>query len=293
MKKKEEIEKRLQPYSVATKRNYYIAIVSVLSFYKTKSSYNKLYNYYYEKMVDRKKEYDETRGQLSQKEKDNWITWEEVQKRKDELKAEIKEFVNKKMISDKQYQKLLQFVVLSLYTDIQPRRNKDYQLCYIIKEHTDKKEKDKNYYDMTNKEFIFNDYKTAKKHGQQKISIKDNKELVEALEMYFKHHPLVKKRMSKSAEVCLLVNRDGSKLSSVNAITRLLNKIFKKKIGSSMLRHIYLTSKYGDKLEEMKDDAEKMGHTTQEAQKTYIKKPDEVNEVLKNENINIKKKQDK
>ena len=38
-----------------------------------------------------------------------------------------------------------------------------------------------------------------------------------------------------------------------------------------MLRHIYLTNKYGDDINEMKKDAEAMGHSTTE-QKEYIKK---------------------
>ena len=53
-----------------------------------------------------------------------------------------------------------------------------------------------------------------------------------------------------------------------NGITRILNKIFGKKVGSSMLRHIYLSSKYN--ITEMKEDADAMGHSTKE-QKDYLK----------------------
>ncbi|MFN9957216.1 MAG: hypothetical protein ACK55I_29280, partial [bacterium] len=45
---------------------------------------------------------------------------------------------------------------------------------------------------------------------------------------------------------------------NVNGITRVLNRIFGKKVGSSLLRHIYLTGKYGKILEEQKKDAEAM-----------------------------------
>ena len=55
-----------------------------------------------------------------------------------------------------------------------------------------------------------------------------------------------------------------------NGITRILNKIFNKKIGSSMLRHIYLSGKYGNVLEEQKEDAKMMGHNVM-TQKDYIK----------------------
>jgi hypothetical protein len=60
---------------------------------------------------------------------------------------------------------------------------------------------------------------------------------------------------------------------AVNAITRVLNRVFGKKIGSSMLRHIYLSDKYKDQNEEMKKDAEAMGHSL-DLQRAYIKKDD-------------------
>jgi hypothetical protein len=68
-----------------------------------------------------------------------------------------------------------------------------------------------------------------------------------------------------------LVNADGSALASVNSITRILNKVFGKHIGSSMLRHIYITHKYGDTKKEMEKDAAAMGHTVAEQQGVYNK----------------------
>ena len=45
-----------------------------------------------------------------------------------------------------------------------------------------------------------------------------------------------------------------------------------KAIGSSMLRHIFLTDKYGDTLEQAEKDAKEMAHSSG-MQKDYIKKP--------------------
>jgi hypothetical protein len=39
-----------------------------------------------------------------------------------------------------------------------------------------------------------------------------------------------------------------------------------------MLRHIYLSSKYGDIKEEQQQDAEAMGHSVSEQQGVYVKK---------------------
>ena len=52
---------------------------------------------------------------------------------------------------------------------------------------------------------------------------------------------------------------------------RILNKIFDKAIGSSMLRHIFLTDKYGETLDKQKEDAKNMAHSEGQ-QKDYIKK---------------------
>jgi hypothetical protein len=49
-----------------------------------------------------------------------------------------------------------------------------------------------------------------------------------------------------------------------------LNKAFGKKIGASALRHIYLSDKYGDSVEEKKKDAAAMAHSLSE-QNEYIK----------------------
>jgi hypothetical protein len=71
--------------------------------------------------------------------------------------------------------------------------------------------------------------------------------------------------------VKFLVSQSGEPLTAVNAITRLLNKVFGKKIGSSMLRHIYISDKYKDVMEEQQKDAANMGHSV-ELQREYFKK---------------------
>jgi integrase len=122
---------------------------------------------------------------------------------------------------------------------------------------------DKNYYDMTTQRFVFNKYKTAKKYKEQVESVPESLQAV--LKCYLAHHPLAKQKEFK-----LLVKPDGSPLNTVNSITRILNKVFGKKVGSSMLRHIYLSGKYGKVVEDMEKDAEAMGHSTG-VQKEYVK----------------------
>lgn len=276
LKKVSNINDRIKPYATSTKKGLITAVVGGLSFEKNKPSYKRTYQYWNEKLHEFQLELDGKKGEMSLKQEKNWEKWEYVEGKRKELEEEVKEFCGNKLITRKQFNRLLQYIVLSLYTCIAPRRNKDYQEMYVIKKHTDKRDKTQNYYDYENKQFIFNVYKTSKKYGQQKIDISNNKELVYAIECYLKHHPLKKKRMSRNTHFRFLVNSDGSPLPSVNSMTRLLNRALEKNIGSSMLRHIYLTSKYKDVNKEMVNDASNMAHSLGE-QKNYIlekQKPD-------------------
>jgi integrase len=123
----------------------------------------------------------------------------------------------------------------------------------------------KNYLDMATKRFIFNKYKTQKKYGQQVVDLSDNEKMWTAITDYLKHTPLHKGKITKSTEFRFLCYEDGSPLTSVNAITRILNKCLGKKIGTSMLRHIFLSDKYD--IKDMNETAEAMGHSVNEALK--------------------------
>jgi hypothetical protein len=136
---------------------------------------------------------------------------------------------------------------------------------YVIKKMCKDCDKTKNYYDLATHKFHFFVYKTAKSYGEQVVDVPE--ELQQTLADYFKFHPLAR---TKAKEFKLLVKQDGSPLSTVNAITRILNRIFGKKVGSSMLRHIYLTSKYGNTIEQMEKDSMAMAHSVGQ-QSEYIK----------------------
>lgn len=265
---KENIDKFLENYKPNTQRNYYITIVSVLSVFPNKK---KLYSFYREKMdaMNKNLKIEEGNNDKSDTQKKNWIDQKEIDDVYNKLKNDVDKFKNEKEISKKKYNTLLRYVVLSLYTLVPPRRNKDYQDCYLIKGIPEKEiDDEKNYVDMTNKKFIFNDYKTKKSDGEQIIDIPND--LFNILKIYVKFHPLIELN-ENTFDVPFLVDEEGIPFPNINSMTILLNKIFKKKIGCSMLRHMYLSNKYGDVLDEMKDDSQKMAHSLS-MQKDYIKK---------------------
>jgi len=270
LKNTEQMDKVISEYAESTQRALLATIVSVLGLHKEKTGFKKVYQHYYDAMMEKSKEARETEtSEKTVKQKENWISWEDIEKRKEALLEGVRAFANKKSIDSTQYDTLLQFFVLALYTDVPPRRNQDYLDMYIVKKWNDSMPKDKNYLDIAGKQLVYEKYKTAKKYATQKQDIPDS--LWSAIQLFFKFHPLWKGATKRKSEpVKLLVGADGTPLTAVNAITRLLNKVFQKKVGSSMLRHIFLTDKYKDTLEEMKKDSEAMGHSIGQ-QKEYVR----------------------
>jgi hypothetical protein len=145
----------------------------------------------------------------------------------------------------------------------------DYQEAYIIKKYTPNLDNNKNYVDISDDKFYFNNYKTNKHYDTQIINI--NSELVDILYIYMKFHPLKKDFKNKNFIVPFLVDYKGQPLKSINSITRYLNTIFNKKIGVSKLRAIYLTSKYKDNNNDKINDAYSMGTSTGTMDNIYIK----------------------
>ena len=137
---------------------------------------------------------------------------------------------------------------------------------YVVKKLGKDYDKTKNYYEIAGNRFVFNVYKTAKKYGEQVEEVPE--ELKDILTKYLAHHPGVK---SKQKDVKLLVKIDGTPFTTVNSITRVLNKIFGKKVGASMLRHSSLSGKYGSVVQEWREDSKNMGHSMEEALHTYVK----------------------
>lgn len=268
----ENIVKKLSNYKPNTYRGYIISICSALHLYDNKKI-QKLYNEYYELLMKINKELKEKEKEQEKTptQKENWIEWEEVENKHKELENKVNEFKESKEINSHKYNVLLEYLILSLYYYIAPKRNQDWTLMNIVFKNEPNLPDNKNYLAYDENKFIFNKYKTSKTNGELIENIPEK--LNEVLKIYYKFHPLLKgKKINKTTNIDFLVYSDGKNLSSVNSITRILNKIFNKKIGSSMLRHVYLTSKFGDTVKQMKETAEVMGHSVDTAMNNYIKK---------------------
>jgi hypothetical protein len=271
LRNKEEVMKKISEYAESTQKTFLASIVSVLSLVADKPTYKNVYRYYYGEMMGKSKDgREKDTSEKTEKQKDNWIAWTEVVDLVNTLRKSILDsFSTKKNLTEGEWDSLLHYVVLSLYTFVQPRRNQDYLDMVVVKKWKEEMPTDKNYLDIAGQQFVFNKYKTAKKYGTQKVAIPDTEEtpLFSTLLTYLKHHPLYKTAKGKTP-VPFLINSKSEPLTAVNAITRILNKVLGKKVGSSMLRHIFLSDKYD--ISEMEKDARAMGHSVEE-QKKYMK----------------------
>ncbi len=262
LKNTKTILEKIKDYKPNTRRTYLISIVSLL---KQEPKFATLYDKYYKMLMEYNKEL-KTNNDKSETQKENWISQEDVLNKQKELMAVIPDL--KKKITISQYNKLLDLVVLSLYSLQAPRRNLDYLNMNVINKYNPELSTENNYLDLGSGTFIFRNFKTKKTYLDQVIKINDD--LMGIIKLYLKYHPK-KKEMKGKFNIPFLVDVNGNEFNNSNEITRLLNKIFDKKIGSSMLRNIYLTSKYSNNLQNLKEDANAMGTSSNTAENQYIK----------------------
>lgn len=250
----DNIEKKIKDLKPNTRRTYIIAITSILSCLNEPSNkpikkIKKLYEDY-SKILD--KYNTDLKDQTTITEGTNITTNENIKDIYDKLKE------NK----DKNKQSYQNYVILSLYYLIAPRRNKDYGYMKYVNNYDENYSDDYNYYDGS--KFYFNNYKTRGKYNKQVVEVPI--ELKNILDDYIKYNNI------NNEEFILTNTKSNKPLIGNNNITTILNRIFGDKIGSSALRRSYLTNKYGDLQQELKKDTNAMGTSHDMAIHNYIKK---------------------
>lgn len=198
--------------------------------------------------------------------KENWIEYEDLINVVNKVMREVKlrEINKKKDLDKKEFDLLQQYVILRTYMEF-PLRN-DFADMKVIKNRDYKgleKKDDNNYLVLgpgNKKTFHINQFKNKKFLGSKKLEI--TKKLNRLLNLWFKHN--------KSGYY--LVKNDMKTPMSPNGITKFLNKIFmrltKKKISSSMIRHIVISHMLKDektiaeKEQEARDIENKFFHSS-------------------------------
>jgi hypothetical protein len=275
LKDVEAIETKLNALKPNTRRTYIIAIVSLLKTLNLQPKYKKLYDKYY-KILEALNAELKTSNEKTPKETDNWLSQDAIKAKFESLKDILPELTTKK-ITEAQYCRLLNLVVLGLYVLQRPRRNLDYQDMIVSLQKSKAKPeavsdavatKASNVLNLVANQFEFNNFKTKGTYSLQTEPI--DAELRTIIDTFLKYHPLAKDM--KKHSVPFIVSHDGKPYTNNNDFTRLLYKIFDgQKVGVSMLRKIFLTDKYKDTVDEMQKDATSMGTSSSTIQDHYIK----------------------
>lgn len=262
LSKFDDVVKVLEDYAPTTRKNMLNAIIVAMKCdgadKSTCKKYGELrdnYNADYEN--------EQSTGKKSKKQEENWVEWPKFKKMvmhftKEIRRARIRQRADltldeRRLFGD--------YVLMRLYQDY-PIRN-DYHDVSVVGSKA-KMNDDTNYLVKTKNKMALhlNQYKTKKAYCKKVIEL--NMPLVALLRDYLKIN----------TTGWLIINeKSGEPLNSVGN-TRRLNRITRdrigKKIGSNMIRHIYLSNKYAEDVEEMKKDSESMGHSV-DTQKKYIK----------------------
>ena len=208
-------------------------------------------------------------GVISAKQEENFATMDEINGVIKEMKEEIdSKKLFRKDITPKEKALVQMYVIINILTQY-PFRN-DLAGMKLIKKkafnNLSMNEKKKNNYLLQDKNdfyFILNEYKTQAKYGEKKIKVEKNN-LPSLLRKYI---PLLDSEY-------LFVSSTGKPFSR-NALTQILSKTFEKylgkKISTTLLRKIYMSSKYQGTKNEMEKDAEILGHEVGTGQLIYTK----------------------
>tara|TARA_R110000803_G_scaffold98573_2_gene166653 strand:- start:2613 stop:3575 length:963 start_codon:yes stop_codon:yes gene_type:complete len=271
----EKVKGKLSELHFTTQRNYLNAVIVYLMSESEEPEEDKLIKEYVSLRNDYNKMYEEQNalGTISDKQKDSFVDISEVNKMIDQMASEIKDkgIKKKEDLTPKDLALLQVYIIFNIYTRI-PMRNDISGMETINKRAYNKlsqKEKESKNHLVVNKNAMFmelNKFKTSSKY--ESINIPIPKDLEKLLRLWIRIHGMG----------VLFTSSTGKPLSR-NALSQLLIKTSKKymdkSISTTMLRKIYLSSKYSEVKDEMAKDAEIMGHSTAMQGKVYIKKEQE------------------
>ncbi len=196
---------------------------------------------------------------------ENWVSQEQIAQKYKEYEKTAAALYKKGNLTRKEIQEYQQYVILALLSGkhIVPRRAKDYvdmKLRNI--------DKDKDNY-IGDKQLVFNSYKTAKTYGKQTIALPT------------KLKNILKKWAQLNPSDYLLIDSNmhplGGPDQSSNGAVKLnqrLGRIFDgKKAGVNIMRHSYLTDKFGETIAQKKRIDKTMGDMGSSSQMltTYVK----------------------
>ena len=263
---------KLKEKKSTTIKNYMNAIIVILDALKFDKKLIDRYSSMRDKLNAEYSDHQATHKMTDAQEK-NWVPFEEYLAKVEELGASVEGLRKESNWSLEDKRRYQEYLLSKLYTKF-PLRN-DYVMQVISKATfntlSDNDKSEKNYLVVPSKKgnmfFVLNEYKTRRKYGEKNLPI-DDIEISKSLKLW-----LARKDKSDSLffnPKDMVTPADSSTLTKI-LITMSKREFDGKAIGSSLIRHMYLSSKYADTLKAMEKDAEIVGHSTSTQQNIYTK----------------------
>ena len=268
----DQIKKELSDRPPKYRKTILSALVSVL-IYKPNSKVLKSFR---EQLLSDSSVYEnEVKQQkLTNSQEDGYIDWKTILEVKQNLADIIKPLIRKKNLDKNDKRLIQQYALVSLYTNMEPRRA--LEIATLKVKPTDK-EKD-NYIDKNN--FVFNAYKTAKYLGKQTIAMP--KETQKAIKDWL--------RIRGVDSEFVFLDSDMKPLTSAKLGNQLRDIFDPINVSVNILRHSYIKHMLGNiDLEKIQEMANGLGQQNIMQTLQYIKKDTEKIET-KNKNKLVKNK---
>ena len=266
----EEVMEKVSELHYLSQRNILNAVVVLLMALNHDEKYDNLLQEYGKLRDDFNDKYSDEQksGVISDKQSANFATIEEVYDMINTMGTELKPIKKKTELSKKEFALLQAFTLFNIYARM-PMRNDVSEMESIKKSAYNKlsaeEKKSKNYLvlEKNGMFFVLNKYKTSSKYEELDLPIED-KALKKIIRFYLRHNGmgvLFKTSTGKS-----ITRGELSKL-----LIKFSKKYMSKSISTTLLRKIYLSSKYGDMKKELEKDNKVMGHSKGVALDTYVK----------------------
>ena len=248
----EQIIDSLDKYTVPTQRNYISSIITVLQ--TTDNDILPLYIEYYKELSEQYQKTIDTQKK-TQKQKDNWVTMDDLKIIKNKYKKEVQEIIKLSNPTNKQIDTIQRYLVCVLY--IGSKNNPPLRLDYapmFVKYISEYEKDNKNNLLVIKPNTMFfhiGKYKNVRSYGTKIIPV--SPPLKKIIDIYLKYN--------KTG--FLLINANKTPMNA-NGLTKYLNKVFEdtdKKISATMLRHIFLSEHYPADKKNREKTANKMCHS--------------------------------
>jgi len=266
---KNKIMSYLNTLSKAVKRNRLSAIMVFLG---GNHKYKYLLDFYKKKYHEHKIIIQPKSGEKSEKEKENWMELDDILKIKKKLKKQVNAMgygFNKieKVKNKKEWSLLRNYLLLSLYTELPPRRTEYLNMKVINKKDYDKlteEEKNNNNYlvNINSKDKFFHYGKNSvKSQEKDDVKIEIPKNLNSVLNFWFKN----------IIGDWFIPTYKGEKITDTSRLSKIFKEIFNKNVSVAMLRKIYLSHHFADAHKKQAETAKLMNHSTDVQDDYYIK----------------------